>query len=194
MKESLGAKTFMLPTPVLLVGTYDRNGRPNIMTAAWGGICASEPPAIAVSVRRNRWTYDAVVEKQAFTISIPSCALAAQADFAGIKSGKDMDKFEVLGLTPVRGGHVDAPYVDECPVVIELKLLQSVEIGSHVQFIGEIIDVKIDSDCLDGKLPDVKKIDPLFFIPLLQQYWGIGDAVAKAFSVGLTAADAKKND
>ena len=72
MFQSLGAKTFILPTPVFLVGTYDHTGRPNIMTAAWGGICASQPPSIAVSIRKSRWTYNAIHERKSFTINIPS--------------------------------------------------------------------------------------------------------------------------
>ncbi len=68
MFQSLGAKTFILPTPVFLVGTYDHTGRPNIMTAAWGGICASQPPSIAVSIRKSRWTYNAILERKSFTI------------------------------------------------------------------------------------------------------------------------------
>ena len=100
MFQSLGTKTFILPTPVFLVGTYDHTGRPNIMTAAWGGICASQPPSIAVSIRKSRWTYNAILERKSFTINIPSRKLAAQSDFAGMHSGRDTDKFTALNLTP----------------------------------------------------------------------------------------------
>ncbi len=189
MLRSFGAKPFLLPTPVMLVGTYDRDGKPNIMTAAWGGICASQPPSIAVSVRKNRWTYAAITERKAFTVNIPSRKLVAQADFAGMHSGSEMDKFLTLDLTPEPAEHIDAPYVAQCPLVIELTLSHSVDLGSHTQFIGEIMDVKIDDTCLtpDG-LPDVAAIDPLLFAPLTQQYWSIGSFIAKAFSVGHSAA------
>lgn len=183
--KSLGATTFLLPAPVLLVGTYGRQGKANIMTAAWGGICASKPPAVAVSIQKTRWTYASLLERKAFTVSIPSTAQAAQADFAGIRSGADIDKFASLQWSPVKGDFVDAPYVGECPVVLELALLQSVEIGSHVQFIGEVKDVKVRADCLDAEgRPDVAAIDPLLFAPVVRQYWGLGKLAGKAFSLG----------
>jgi len=188
MKQSLGAKPFLLPTPVLLVGTYDRNGRPNIMTAAWGGVCSSQPPALAVSVRKNRWTYSAIMERKAFTVSIPSRKLVAQADFAGMHSGAEIDKFAALELTAEPAEHINAPFVAECPVVVELALIQAVDVGSHTQFIGEIMDVKINADCLgEGNQPDIAQIDPIFFAPLAQQYWSLGAFVARAFSAGHSA-------
>ncbi len=170
---------------MFLVGTYDHTGRPNIMVAAWGGICSSQPPSLAVSIRKNRWTYRAILERKSFTVNIPSRSLAAQADFAGMHSGRDTDKFTTLNFTPVPAEHVDAPGIAECPVIVELALSQTVELGSHTQFIGEIMDVKVDSSCLreDG-LPDPALVDPLFFAPIVQEYWGIGQFTARAFSAG----------
>ena len=185
MFHSLGARTFILPTPMFLVGTYDHTGRPNIMVAAWGGICSSQPPRLAVSIRRNRWTYRSILERKCFTVNLPSRKLAAQADFAGMHSGRDTDKFTTLNLTPVPAEHVDAPGVAECPIIVELALDQTVELGSHTQFIGEIMDVKVAETCLreDG-LPDPALVDPLFFAPVIQEYWGIGQFTARAFSAG----------
>lgn len=183
--QSIKAKSFLLPTPVMLVGTYDKNGKPNVMVAAWGGICASQPPSLAVCVRKSRWTYNAIMERKAFTVSIPPRRLVAQADFTGMYSGAEVDKFAALDLTPVPAEHVDAPYVGECPLVIELTLSQIVDVGSHTQFIGEIMDVKVDSACLraNGE-PDVAAIDPLLFAPMIQEYWGVGEFVARAYSAG----------
>ncbi len=187
MKLSLGAQTLVYPMPAFLIGTYDAGGKPNIMTAAWGGICCSEPPLLAVSVRKPRWTYEAVVQRKAFTISIPPVRLAAETDYAGIISGRRADKFERLGLTPVRSDLVDAPYVAECPVTLELTLRHSLDLGSHMQFIGEIRDVKVDEACLDdaGK-PDLAKIDPLIYDGGGRAYAAVGREVCKAFSAGKT--------
>lgn len=185
MLQSLGAKAFALPTPVFLVGVYDPNGKPNIMTAAWGGICASHPPCIGVSVRKSRWTYAALVQRKAFTLSIPSSKLAAQADFAGMHSGANLDKFAALGLTPHPAEHVDAPYVDECPVVIELALVNQQDLGSHTLFIGEVLDLKVEQSCLrEEGIPDPARLDPLLYVPLAKEYWSIGDFVARAYSAG----------
>lgn len=187
MFRSLGARPFVLPAPVLLVGTYDRDGAPNLMTAAWGGICASQPPAAAVSIRKARWTHHAIAQRKGFTLSLPSRDMAAQVDFAGIHSGRDADIFASIGLTPAVAEHVDAPYVEECPAVIELSLLHQVELGSHTQFIGEIMDIKIREDCLreDG-LPDPARVDPLLYAPLVGEYWSLGTFTARAHSAGHT--------
>ncbi|SBW06349.1 Flavoredoxin [uncultured delta proteobacterium] len=185
MKRSLGPQTLLYPLPAFLVGTYDGEGNANIMTAAWGGVCCSEPPLVAVSVRKERWTYDAILTREAFTLSIPSADQAARVDFAGMASGRKTDKFKDTGFTPARGEFVDAPYVLECPVVVELVLRTSLELGSHVQFIGEVRDVKIEEGCLDadGK-PVREKIDPLLYDIGAREYCRVGQSVCKAFSSG----------
>ena len=185
MKRSLGPLTLVYPMPAFLVGSYDADGKANIITIAWGGICCSEPPRLTVSIRRSRWSYEAIVARKAFTVSIPSASMAAQTDFAGIASGRDADKFKELGLTAVRGEFVDAPYVGECPVVVEAALYSSQDLGSHVQFIGDIKDVKVDEACLDeaGK-PLLARIDPLLYDGSAREYHRAGEAVAKAFAAG----------
>ncbi|MDR3074028.1 MAG: flavin reductase family protein [Deltaproteobacteria bacterium] len=185
MKQSLGPITLLYPLPAFLVGSYDAAGKANIMTAAWGGICCSEPPLLAVSIRKGRWTYDAVMARGAFTINIPSVSLVAQVDFAGIASGKKTDKFKELNLTAVRSDLVDAPYVGECPVVVEARLHSSQDLGSHVQFIGKIEDVKVDRECLDedGK-PVLFQINPLLYDAGTRQYHHIGAPMGKAFADG----------
>ncbi|ABB31677.1 flavin reductase domain protein FMN-binding [Geobacter metallireducens RCH3] len=185
MKQSLGAKTLLFPTPVLMVGTYDHAGKPNLMNAAWGGICCSDPPCVTVSVRKSRHTYDSIVERQAFTVGIANEATMAEADYVGIASGRDADKFAVAGLTPVRSELVDAPYAEEFPVVLECRLLHTLEIGIHTQFIGEIIDVKADKNILseDG-LPDILKIQPLVFDTAHRGYHAVGPLLDRAYSVG----------
>lgn len=185
MKKSVGAKTLLFPTPVLLVGTYDHEGKPNLMNAAWGGICSSHPPSVAVSLRKERHSYAAIVERKAFTIGIPSEARMKEADYVGIFSGRDTDKFAATGLTPVRSDLVDAPYAAEVPIVLECRLLHTLELGIHTQFVGEIVDVKADIAVLgeDG-LPDILKIKPLVFDTAHRGYHGIGPFLGQAFSVG----------
>ena len=187
MLISLGPQAFISPAPVMLVGTYDAEGRPNIMTATWGGVSCSQPPCLSVSLRRSTWTCRAVQQKKAFTVSIPAREMAGQADFAGLVSGSQENKFQTLGLTPVPGDHVDAPFVAECPVVLELLLRHTLELGSHIQFVGEIMDVKVNRDCLTPEgLPDPSRIDALSFAPLTKEYYGTGEFVARAFAVGKT--------
>ena len=185
MKRSLGAKTIVYPTPVFVVGTYDKGSRPNIMTAAWGGICCSKPPCVAVSLRKATYTYGNILEQQAFTISIPSQDHAKLADYCGLVSGKSHDKFADTGLTPVKSDLVNAPYIKEFPLILECKVLDTFEIGLHTQFIGEIMDVKADEDVLGEKeLPEIEKVKPILFAPENLDYYAVGQYLGKAFSIG----------
>ena len=185
MKKSLGAKTILYPTPVLIVGTYDAAGRPNIMTAAWGGICCSTPPCVAVSLRKATYTYGNIVQQGGFTINIPSEDFAVQADYFGMVSGKKADKFAETGLTPIRSTLVNAPYIKEFPLVLECKLVHQIELGLHTQFVGEILDVKASEDILDdnGAL-DVEELKPFFYAPEVSVYYGTGRRLGNAFSIG----------
>jgi flavin reductase (DIM6/NTAB) family NADH-FMN oxidoreductase RutF len=185
MKKSLGAKTLAYPTPVFLVGSYDKDGKPNVMTAAWGGICCSSPPCVAISLRKATYTYGNIMEKRAFTISIPSESQVREADYFGLASGKREDKFAATGFTAVRSDNVDAPYVKECPLIIECKVIQITEIGLHTQFIGEVLDVKADEECLTAEgNPDIEKIKPFSYAPGPNWYYGISALLGRAFSIG----------
>ncbi len=185
MKKSLGAKALVHPTPVWIVGTYDKSGKPNAMAAAWGGICCSKPPCVTVSLRKATYSYGNILSRKAYTISVPSETLLAEADYFGIASGKTEDKFAATALTPVRSDLVDAPYVAESPLVLECKLLHTLEIGLHTQFIGEIMDVKVEESVLgaDG-FPDMKKVKPVVYAPSSRVYFGVGEFLGEAYSVG----------
>jgi flavin reductase (DIM6/NTAB) family NADH-FMN oxidoreductase RutF len=185
MKTSIGAKTLLYPAPVLVVGSYDDKGKPNVMTAAWGGICCSKPPCVMVALRKATYSYAGIKKHRAFTISIPSTAHAKEADFFGMASGKTTDKFAKSGLTPVRSDRVNAPYVSEFPVVLECELRHAFELGLHTQFVGEVMDVKADPGVLgeDG-LPDMEKIQPMLFAPESRKYYGVGAVIGEAFSMG----------
>lgn len=183
-KQSLGAKT-LGAVPVWVVGSYDQAGKPNVMTAAWAGICCSKPPCITVSLRKATYSYGSITARKAFTVSIPSEAHVKEADYFGLVSGKTVDKFAVSGLTPVKSDLVDAPYVAEFPLVIECKLLHSFDIGLHTMFVGEIMDVKGDRGVLgeDGAL-DAQKLKPVFFDSGSCHYLKVGGSAGKAFDVG----------
>jgi Conserved protein/domain typically associated with flavoprotein oxygenases, DIM6/NTAB family len=184
MKKSIGAKTVVYPTPVFVVGTYDRDGKPNVMTAAWGGICCSVPPCVAIALREATYTYGNLMEQKAFTISLPTESYLRQADYFGIASGRNEDKFAVSGLTPVKSDLVDAPYVKEFPFVLECKVIHHFKIGLHTQFIGEILDIKVDEEVLGEKGPDITKIKPVLWAPDSRSYYGIGKFLGKAFFLG----------
>ncbi len=155
------------------------------MTAAWGGVCCSRPPCITVSLRKATYSYSSILEKKAFTISIPSENQAREADYAGIYSGRDENKFEALHFTATKSQVVDAPYVEETPLVLECKLVHHHELGLHTQFVGEVLDVKADENVLGDKgLPMMDKVKPLLYSVGEQSYFGVGNFIGKAFSLG----------
>jgi len=185
MKTSLGPKLLIYPAPVLIVGTYDPDGKPNVMTASWGGICCSQPPCVNISLRKATHTYQNIIDRKAFTLSLPSETQVRQADYFGMTSGRDTDKFAASGLTAVGSECVAAPYVSEFPLILECKLVQTIELGLHTQFVGEVIDVKIEETALtpDGQV-DIRKINPILYATGTKEYYGVGEFLAKAFSVG----------
>ena len=185
MKNSLGAETIVPTTPVWVVGTYRKDGKPNVMTAAWGGICCSKPPCVYVSLRKATCTYGNIVKRKAFTVNVPSENYTKEADYFGIVTGKKVDKFSATGLTPVKSDLVDAPYVKEFPLILECKVIKIVEIGLHTEFIGEIVDVKADESVLNEKnLPDIEKTKPIIWNMAAKTYHRVGNPVGQAFSIG----------
>lgn len=155
------------------------------MTIAWGGICCSKPPCVTISLRKTTYTYGNIMERKAYTLSVPSEKYVQEADYFGIASGRNVNKFEESGLTPVKSELVDAPYVEEFPMVLECNLIHQHEIGLHTHFIGEMLDVKIEESMLtDDDKADIGRIRPFVFSPELREYHGIGEFVGKAFQIG----------
>ncbi|MDR2493508.1 MAG: flavin reductase family protein [Coriobacteriales bacterium] len=185
MKNSVGAVSLVFPNPVLVVGTYDIDGRANALTLAWGGVAASEPPAVCIAVRPSRYSHEALHRTRAFTVNLPSARYAAEADYFGIVSGSKVDKFATTGLTPVHGTLVDAPYIAEFPYVMECAVTHAVELGTHTLFVGEVKDVKVDNSLLadDGTI-NWSNADILTFDAAARAYRAPGEAVAQAFNVG----------
>ncbi len=182
MKKSLGPSLYPLPAPAWVIGTYDSAGKPNMMTAAWTGIVCSRPPSIGVSLQKIRYSYDNIVQRRAFTVNIPSAHYVQATDYFGIASGRDEDKLAASGLTAVCGDFVDAPYLKEFPAVFECQLLQTVEIGLHTQFIGEIKDFKVEAEFIgpNGK----PMVDALDLFIWSDTYRRVGEPLAPAFSIG----------
>jgi flavin reductase (DIM6/NTAB) family NADH-FMN oxidoreductase RutF len=185
MKRSLGAKTLICPTPTWIVGSYDAQGKPNGMAVAWGGICCSKPPCVAVSLRKATYTYGNVMERRAFTVNVPTQGQVKQADCFGLVSGRSADKFAMTGWTPVHSDLVDAPYIQECPLILECRVAHVFELGLHTQFVGEILDVKADEGILEtADAPDILKILPILYSPGNRAYYGVGASLGRAFAIG----------
>ncbi len=183
MKKSLPKKTVLYAHPVFIVGSYDKNEVPNIMSVAWGGICCSDPPCVCISLRKATYTYHNIMENKAFTVNIPSVDYVKAADYVGISSGKNENKFEATGLTAVKSELVKAPYVREFPMSLICKLHDTVEIGLHTQFIGEILDVIADEELLNSKgMPIIEKVKPFIYDNSSRSYFEIGNNIGRAYS------------
>ena len=185
-KVALEPATVLHPHPVLLVGTFGADGKPNLMTASWGGICCSDPPCVAVSLREATLTYHNIVHSKAFTVGIPSRKQVEIADYVGIVSGRDRDKFRDTGLTPLKSEKVNAPLAAELPFSLECRLFMQHKLGLHTIFIGEIVGLQAEEDVLGPSgLPDIEKTQAILWGGLgSNHYFAVGEKLGRAFAVG----------
>lgn len=186
MKKELKPANLVFPTPTFIVGTYNDDGTANAMNVAWGGVCASEPPCIQISVKAERKTKDNIDKRKAFTIHISGEALMDKSDYIGIVSGHNEDKISTLGLTVGKAKKVDAPIIEEYPLVLECEVRDIYEVGSHNMIIGEIKAVMAEEEILNpNNKVDVTKLAPIAYEPAGGTYIVCDRVVGKAFSEGL---------
>lgn len=134
----------LYPLPVVMVSLADRDGRPNIITLAWVGTVCTNPPMVSISVRPERYSYPILKETGEFVINLTTKELAFATDYCGVKSGRDVDKFKEMGLTPIPASEVKAPMIKESPVNIECKVRQILPLGSHDMFLADVVAVHAD--------------------------------------------------
>lgn len=182
MRKNLGAKAILYPMPVLIIGSYDENGVPDAMNAAWGGI--SEETQISICVSEDHKTTANILSRKAFTVSIADAENVIAADYVGVVSGNnEPDKIKKAGWTIVKSENVDAPLFNELPLTLECKLISYDE--ESCRLVGEIVNVCADERILtDGKV-DLSKFSPITYDTVNHDYLTLGDKVGKAFSDGL---------
>ena len=172
-KQKWKAGNMVYPLPAVLVSCADRNGKQDVMTAAWTGTICSDPPMVYVSVRKERFSHHMIAETGEYVINLTTEALARATDFCGVRSGKDMDKFKEMHLTPVKGELKYAPMIAESPVSIECKVTQTLELGSHDMFMAKVTAVYVDEKYMDEKGTfHLEKAAPLVYSH--GQYYGVG--------------------
>ncbi len=187
MKKSLGARRFIYPLPVLMVGSYDENGNPDVCNVGWGGICCSEPPCVMIGLHPSRKTLSNIQHSQAFTVGIPGASQEVVADFLGCVTAKvDPDKMAKSGLHAVPSEHVNAPVIEEFKLTLECRVAKMEQFGSHIQIIGEIVDALADEDILnEAGGVDIEKLDPILVDPSADTYHRVGERIGKIFHDGL---------
>lgn len=181
MRKNFGAKTWLYPMPVLIVGTYDEYGNPNAMNAAWGGIY--DTGLLMICLADDHKTTENINKTGAFTVSFATTDTVAPCDYVGIVSANDVpDKFFRAGFSHKKSELVNAPIINELPMTVECELLKFNEDGICI---GKIINVSADERVLsdDGKI-DARLLSPIIYDSATHAYWSLGEKVGRAFSDG----------
>lgn len=150
-KQFWKAGNMLYPVPAVMVSCQRPGEKPNIITIAWAGTVCSSPAMVSISVRPERYSYDILRETKEFVINLTTKELAFAADYCGVKSGREVDKFKEMGLTPCPSKEIKAPGIEESPVNIECKVRDVIPLGSHDLFLAEVATVGVDEDYLDEK-------------------------------------------
>ncbi len=172
-KQKWKPGNMVYPLPAVLVSCGDKKGNINVMTAAWTGTICSDPPMVYVSVRKERYSHHMIQETREYVINLTTEKLAWTADFCGVRSGRDLDKFKEMKLTPVQGELEYAPMIEESPVSIECRVTNVMELGSHDMFMAEVTAVYADEQYMDEKGTfHLEKAAPMVYSH--GQYYGLG--------------------
>lgn len=187
MRKDFGSKAIITPLPVLIIATYNEDGTPNAMNAAWGG--QREENQIAICLGTSHRTTENIKKRKAFTVSFGTRKTATVSDFFGIVSGNKLpDKVKKSGLHVVKSAHVDAPMFEEYPLTLECKLLEcSADMDGSTYIVGQVVNTSADETVLDekGKV-DLGKVEPISYDSAAHAYRILGEKVGKAFSDGKT--------
>ena len=179
MRKDFGVKPWLYPQPVLIIGTYDADGNPNAMNAAWGGQYGGNKVMLSLGSHK---TTDNIREKGAFTVSFATAGTVVAADYVGTVSANDEpEKMKKSGFTTTKSEYVDAPLINELPLALECKLVKFNEDGN---VIGEIVNVSVDESILTGDKVDAAKLDAIVFDPVNTTYLRLGEKVGNAFEDG----------
>ncbi|MBO5868393.1 MAG: flavin reductase family protein [Oscillospiraceae bacterium] len=183
MRKNFGAKEMCYPMPVFIIGTYNEDGTPNAMNAAWGGV--TEEAQLTICVEAEHKTAANIQQRKAFTVSMGTASYVEACDYVGIVSGnKEPNKFAKAGFHATRSEFVDAPLIDELPMALECKMISYDP--ESCRLVGQVVNVCVDEAYLDvkGKV-DVAKLQPITFDPVHHKYLVLGEAVGTAFLDGL---------
>ena len=182
MRKSFGAKAICYPMRVFIIGTYNADGTPNAMNAAWGGI--SEETEISICVDSTHKTAENLLARRAFTVSMATAKMLTACDYVGLVSGsKEPDKFAKAGFHATQSPFVDAPLIDELPMALECEVISYDE--ETCRLVGRIVNVCADESVLgeNGKV-DVAKLQPITYDPMNHHYLVLGEKVGQAFRDG----------
>lgn len=182
MRKNFGAKPWTYPQPVFIVASYDENGVPDAMNAAWGGI--SDDTQISLCLSAGHKTVANILKSKAFTVSMADAQHVVECDYVGIESANNVpDKFAKAGFTAVKSEYVNAPVIEQLPMAVECSLVSYD--SETCRLVGEIVNVSIDESILtdDGKT-DMSRFSPIVFDPVNSVYFKLGEKAGNAFKDG----------
>ena len=171
--------TLIYPLPAALISCGSTPEDYNLFTVSWMGTICSNPPMCYISVRKERHSYNIIKESGEFVINLTNEDLAFAADWCGVRSGKDYNKFAEMKLTAVQGEMVKAPIVQESPLCIECKVKEIIELGSHDMFISDVINVQADSQYIDPETDTFKLSDAKLIAYSHGHYYKLGEEIGK---------------
>ncbi len=187
MKTTFGPRKIMFPCPTALVVTGDME-QANIVTIAWVSLLTSSPPTIGISVGTKGFSGNEIKKNGEFTVNITSADIMIEADFCGITSGKDIDKFKETGLTKMPSKVIKSPIIKECPLNLECTLVDARIFGSTNHFAGKIVETHIDTaklkDIDDYTSFNIEDVNPLIYIGAAREYRKIGEKAGDAYQIG----------
>lgn len=185
-KRQLGSCVTFFPQPTTLITSVDDQGLVNVMTASWAGIVSKTPPTLAISLNKGRLSYQNIKETGCFTVNTVPASLATEADFCGIRSGRDTDKLAKAGFDLTPAVHQRAPLIEQCPLNVECRLVREIEIGEYGLLLGEILDIHaIESAFDDQDQASATPFEPLVYLGGVREYWSLGTKIADAYKDGL---------
>jgi flavin reductase (DIM6/NTAB) family NADH-FMN oxidoreductase RutF len=182
-KEFWKAGNMLYPLPAVMVSCQRQGEKPNIITVAWTGTICTNPAMVYISVRPERYSYDIIKETGEFVINITSEKLIKAVDYCGVRSGKNVDKFAAMQLTPIEANLIKTPMIKESPVNIECRVKQIIPLGSHHMFIADVLGVHVDKAYMNenGKF-ELSKANPIVYSH--GEYYGLGNLLGTfGFSV-----------
>ena len=178
MKKLMRGAPSLVPCPAILLSVAGPE-YPNIITLSWAANVCSDPPSVAVGIRSQRFSHGLVKDVGDFVLNVPGINLLKATKLCGSKSGRDHDKFKECNLTALPASKVKSPLIKECPINLECRVNNIVNVGVHDLFIAEVVAVHMDDEVLDERgRPNIAKMNLFTYQPISAEYWSLGDLIS----------------
>jgi flavin reductase (DIM6/NTAB) family NADH-FMN oxidoreductase RutF len=149
-KRRFKGSAILNPVPAVLITSKNRDGKVNVFTVGWAATICTRPPMLSISIRPERLSYEYIKESMEFVVNLPTSSLTKKVDYCGVRSGRQVDKIKEMGFTLLEGENIETPHIAECPINIECKVRDIIELGSHHMFTADIVGSLVNEDLIDG--------------------------------------------